>query len=127
MRVGAASRPWRECNRRRSPRAGSEVQRSLLTPAVGDASGPNATRGTQGAFDEQAWQREMNALRRISLLLSVAFAALCARIVIDGPNRLDCLTGALILFLLLCAMALRRQGRRLQAAPRPETERVDGR
>ena len=89
MRVGAASPRWRNRNRRRSPQVGSEVQRPLLARAGDDAPAPNPNRGTQGASDEHGWQREMIRLRRISLLLSVALAALVARMVIDGPNVLN--------------------------------------
>lgn len=56
----------------------------------------------------------MNRLRRIVLLLSVALAAVLARMVIDGPKLLGDLTGALIVILLVCSLALRRQGVRLQ-------------
>ena len=69
----------------------------------------------------------MNRLRRIILLLSVALAAVIARMVIDGPKLLVGLTGALIVVLLLCSLALRRQGVRLQPGASSETERVDGR
>ncbi len=67
----------------------------------------------------------MKGLRRISLLLSVALAAVIARMVIDGPKLLGDVTGALILVLLLCSLALRRQGRRLQPGASSETEQVD--
>jgi hypothetical protein len=66
------------------------------------------------AIDEQAWEREMNRLRRISVLLSVVLAAVVARMVIDGPRLLGDLTGALIAVLLLCALALRRRGARVR-------------
>ena len=45
----------------------------------------------------------MNGLRRIILLLSVALAAVIARMVIDGPKLLGGLTGALIVVLLQLA------------------------
>jgi hypothetical protein len=66
----------------------------------------------------------MNRLRRIILLLSVALAAVIARTLIDGPKLLGGLTGALIGVLLLCSLALRRQGVRLQRSAWSETERV---
>jgi hypothetical protein len=69
----------------------------------------------------------MNGLRRIILLLSVALAAVVARMIISGPNLLGGLTGALIVVLLLCSLALRRQGVRLQPGASSETERVDAR
>jgi hypothetical protein len=69
----------------------------------------------------------MNRLRRISLLLSTALAAVVARTVINGPKLLGDLTGALIVVLLLCSLALRRQGVRLQPGAPSETERVDAR
>jgi hypothetical protein len=69
----------------------------------------------------------MNRLRRIILLLSVALAAVIARMVIGGPKLLGGLTGALIVVLLLCSLALRRQGVRLQAGASSETESVDAR
>jgi hypothetical protein len=119
MRVEAASPRWRNRDRRRSPRVGSERQRPLLAHAGDDAPAPNPNCGTQAASDEHGWQREMIRLRRISLLLSVSLAALVARMVIDGPNLLNGLTGGLILVLLLWATALQRQGRRLQSASRP--------
>jgi hypothetical protein len=67
----------------------------------------------------------MKGLRRISLLLSVALAAVIARMVIDGPKLLGGLTGALILVLLLVSLRLGQQGRRLQPGASSETERVD--
>jgi hypothetical protein len=69
----------------------------------------------------------MNRLRRIILLLSVALAAVIARMVIDGPKLLSSLTEALIVILLLGALALRRQGLALQPGASSETERVDAR
>ena len=48
----------------------------------------------------------MNRLRRISLLLSAALAAVVARMVIDGPKLLGDLTGALIVVLLLCSLVV---------------------
>jgi hypothetical protein len=69
----------------------------------------------------------MNGLRRIIFLLSAALAAVIARLVIDGPKLLDDLTGALIAVLLLCSLALRRQGLRLRPGAPSETERVDAR
>jgi hypothetical protein len=69
----------------------------------------------------------MNRLRRIILLLTVALTAVIARMVIDGLKLLGGLTGALILILLVCSLALRRQGVRLQPGAPSETERVDAR
>ena len=69
----------------------------------------------------------MNGLRRIVLLLSVALAAVVARIIIDGPKLVSGLTGAPIVVLLLCSLALRRQGRRLDPGASSETERIDPR
>ena len=69
----------------------------------------------------------MNRLRRLILLLSVALAAVVARMVIDGPKPLSGLTGALILVLLLCSLRLRRQGHRLHPGAPSETQRVDAR
>jgi len=42
--------------------------------------------GCTSRIDKQVWEREMNRLRRISLLLGAALAAVVARIVIDGPE-----------------------------------------
>jgi hypothetical protein len=69
----------------------------------------------------------MNRLRRMNLLLGVALAAIVARMVIDGPNLLGALTAALIVVLLLCSLALWRQGVRLQPGASSETTRVDTR
>ena len=69
----------------------------------------------------------MNGLRRIILLLSLALAAVVARMVINGPKLLGELSGALIIVLLFCSLALRRQGVRLQPGATSETERVDAR
>jgi hypothetical protein len=82
--------------------------------------------GCTSRIDKQVWEREMNRLRRISLLLGAALAAVVARIVIDGPELVSGLTGSLILVLLVCSQALRRQGRRLSRGTSSETERVDG-
>jgi hypothetical protein len=67
----------------------------------------------------------MIRLLRIILLLTVSLTAVIARMVIDGPKLLGGLAGALILILLVCSLALRRQGRRLQPGASSETERVD--
>jgi hypothetical protein len=69
----------------------------------------------------------MNGLRRIILLLSLARAAVVARMVIDGPKLLGDLSGALIILLPFCSLALRRQGVRLQPGASSETQRVDAR
>jgi hypothetical protein len=69
----------------------------------------------------------MNRLHRIILVLSVALAAVIARMVIDGPKLLGAITAALIVVLLLCSLALRRQGVRLQPGALSEAERVSRR
>jgi hypothetical protein len=111
--AGPASRPQRHRDRKRSRRVGSKVQRPALTATRGDAPKATRTARARAAIDEHVWEREMNRLRRISLLLSAALAAVVARMLIDGPNLLGDLTGALILVLLFCSLALTRQGRRL--------------
>jgi hypothetical protein len=69
----------------------------------------------------------MNRLRRIILLLSIALAVVIAHMVIDGPNLLGGVTGALIVVLLCCSLALRRQGVRLQPGASSKTEQGDAR
>jgi hypothetical protein len=69
----------------------------------------------------------MNRLRRITLLLGAALAAVISRIVVDGPKLSLDLTGALISLLLACSVALRRHGRRLDPDASSEAERVDAR
>jgi hypothetical protein len=125
--VGPASRPRRNRNRKRSRRVGSNVEPPPRTATGGCTLEPTRTPGARAAIDEQVWERTMNRLRRIILLLSVALATVIARMVIDGPKLLGGLTGALIVVLLLCSLALRRQGVRLQPGASSETERVDAR
>jgi hypothetical protein len=67
----------------------------------------------------------MNRLRRITLLVGAALAAVIARIIVDGPTLPLDLTGALVLLLLTCSVALRRHGRRLNPDASSEAERVD--
>jgi hypothetical protein len=67
----------------------------------------------------------MNRLRRIIFLLSAALAAVIAHTAIAGPKLLGDLSGALIVVLLVCSLALRRQGLRLQPGASSETERVE--
>ena len=69
----------------------------------------------------------MNRLRQITVLLGTALAAVIARIVIDGPKLVFDLTGALVLLLLACSVALRRQGRRLDQGASSQTGRGDAR
>ncbi len=69
----------------------------------------------------------MTRRRRITLLLGAALAAVIARIVVDGPKLSLDLTGALMLLLLACSVALGRHGRRLDPDPSSEAERVDAR
>ena len=85
--------------------------------------GPTTERRT--ATDGDVWEREMNTLRRISVVLSAALAAVVARIVIDGPEPVDDLTAALILLLLIFSLVLRRQGHRLRAGASFRTKRAD--
>jgi hypothetical protein len=66
------------------------------------------------AIDERVWERAMNGLRRIIVLLSVVLVAVVARTVIDGPKLLGGLAGALVVLLLLFSLALRRHGNRLR-------------
>jgi hypothetical protein len=103
------------------------VERPQRTATGGDAAAPSRTAEARAAIDEQVWEGAMNRLRRMSMVLSVALAAVIARTVVDGPRLLGGLTGALIVVLLLCSLALRRQGVRLQPDASPDTERVDAR
>jgi hypothetical protein len=66
------------------------------------------------AIDERVWERAMNGLRRIIVLLSVVLVAVVARTVIDGPKLLGGLAGALVVLLLFFSLALRRHGNRLR-------------
>ena len=68
--VGPASRPRRNRNRKRSRRVGSKVERPPRTATDGCAPEPTRTAGARAAIDEQVWERTMNRLRRIILLLS---------------------------------------------------------
>jgi hypothetical protein len=125
--VGPASRPRRNRKRKRSRRVGSMVRPPSSTATGGRTPKTTRTAGAPAAIDEQVWERTMNRLRRIILMLSAVLAAVIARLVIDGPKLLSDLTGVLIVVLLLCSLALRRQGVRLQPAVVPETKRVDAR
>lgn len=69
----------------------------------------------------------MNRLRQITALLSTALAAVTARIVVDGPKLVSGLAGALMLLLLACSIALRRQGRRLDPGASSKNGRDDAR
>jgi hypothetical protein len=71
--------------------------------------------------------RATKRLRRITLLLGAAVAAIIARIIVDGPKLPLDLTGALMLLLLTCSVALRRHGHRLSPYASSEAERVDAR
>jgi hypothetical protein len=73
----------------------------------------------RASLDEQVWEREMNRLRRIRLLLSAALAAVIARMVIDGPELVGGLTGALLIVLLVGSLALRRRGHELRPGGSP--------
>jgi hypothetical protein len=123
--VRPASRPRRNRNGKRSRRVGSKVERPQRTATGGRAPQPTRTAAARAAIDEQVWACTMNRLRRMIRLLSVALTAVVARLVIDGPTLLGDLTGALIVLLLLCSLALRQQGVRLQAGASSGTERVD--
>ncbi len=122
---GTGSRPPR--NRNRNRRVVSKVERPPRAATGGSGPEPTRTAGTRAAIDEQVWERTMIGLRRIILLLSFALAAVIARMTIDGPGLLGGLTGALIVVLLLCSLALRRQGVRLQPDASSQTKRFDAR
>jgi hypothetical protein len=81
----------------------------------------------QPVLREQVWEREMNRLRRIRALLIIALAAVIARIAIDGAKLFVVLAGALILALLLCTLALIRQGGPLRPHAESDDERSDAR
>jgi hypothetical protein len=101
------------------------TQRPSNTATGGHAPVSIRTPGTPATIDKQDLERAMEGLRRFSLLLSVALAAVIARLVIDGPTVAGGLTGALILALLLFSLRLKQQGRRLQPSASPETERTN--
>jgi len=82
--IGSANRLRR--NRRLPRRIDSDVQVPSRPGAGARAPAPTRTTGTPAAIDEQVWERTMNRLRRIMLLLKVALAAVVARTVIDAPN-----------------------------------------
>jgi hypothetical protein len=88
---------------------------------------PTRSERARAAIDKQVFERAMNRLRRITLLLGAALAAVIARIVVDGPKLSLDLTGALILLLLAWSVALRRHGRRRDPDASSEAERVDAR
>jgi phosphate starvation-inducible membrane PsiE len=69
----------------------------------------------------------MKRLRQIILLLAATLTALVARMVTDGPKLLGALTAALTVVLLICALAVRRQGRTLQSGGSSETGPFDAR
>jgi hypothetical protein len=125
--VSPASRPRRNGNRKQCRGVRSSAQRPPRTDTGGCAPEPTRTAEEPTAIDQQVWERTMNGLRRIVLLLSTALAAVVARIIIDGPKLVSGLTGALIVVLLLCSLALRRQGRRLDPGASSETGRIDPR
>ncbi len=101
------------------------AQRPPRTATGADAATATRTTDRRPTIDEHVWQREMNTLRRISLVLGAALAAVAARIVIDGPELVDDLTAALILLLLVCSLALRRQAHQLRPAASSQTKRAD--
>jgi hypothetical protein len=100
----------------------SDAKRPPLSATSDAAPRPTRTAKRRGPIDEHAWQREMNTLRRIGLVLSAALAAVVAHMVIDGPELIGDLTAALILLLLICALVLRRQGHRLRPEPHPRPD-----
>jgi membrane protein YdbS with pleckstrin-like domain len=81
----------------------------------------------QPVLGEQVWEREMNRLRRIRALLIIALAAVIVRVAIDGAKLIVVLAGALILGLLLCTLALIRQGGRWRRHAESDNERSDAR
>ena len=132
MSVAPASRPRRNPSRNQIRAARSSVERPPRPPSNGSPAEPTRTAAATAPVDEQAWARAMRQLRHITLVLSTALAAVIARIVIDGPKPLFDLTGALMLLLLACSVALRRHGRRLSRGASPPSrsassgaERVD--
>jgi hypothetical protein len=106
--------------------SGSGVKRHARPAPACDATKPTRTRG-RAAIDEVVWERQMIRLRRVGLVLGAALAAIVARMVIDGPELLAGLTGALIPVLLVCSLVLRRQGHRLRPGASSQTTRGDPR
>jgi hypothetical protein len=119
--------PPRNRRQSRSRPAQDAAQRAQLTSTGGD--GPALTRAVQRqpVLGEQVWEREMNRLRRIRALLIIALAAVIVRVAIDGAKLIVVLAGALILGLLLCTLALIRQGGRWRRHAESDNERSDAR
>lgn len=124
--VAPASRPARNRSGKQPRRLGISVERPPRSPSRGCPPQPTPT-AARAAADEQAWARAMHRLRQITVLLGTALAAVLARILIDGPQLASALTGALILLLLACSIALRRRGRRLDPGASSQIGRDDAR
>jgi hypothetical protein len=89
---------------------------------VGDSSA-RESRDARITLSRAVWEREMRNLRIIVRLLAIVLAVLVARALLSGATLAVGVAGATVAILLLAALGLSRQGRRLQ--PRDERAPAD--
>lgn len=74
--------------------------------------------GTRDQLRRSAWEREMRRLGVIVRVLAAVLLALAARVLVSGINAVIGVTGGIVAGLLVAALLLTRQGRRLEPTPR---------
>lgn len=108
-------------NRDRSRTGRREVMRTPRHAQIAQDQPPSRTAPTRARRDQANWDREMNRLRTVSLLLGFTLLTVAARMIIDGVTPLSGMTAALMIVLLVASLLLRRRGTRL----RPGADRND--
>lgn len=100
-------------SRNRAPKTPGDAQR-LSRPASRAPDRPSRGPGTATGVADPTWERELNRLRRVSLVLGVILATVLVRMVVNGPTLLTGLAAGLIAALLLAYVLLWRWGKRLR-------------
>jgi hypothetical protein len=102
-----------------SAMADRSVRSRRLDAAAGARGRPSRSQArTRDQLRRSAWEREMRRLRVIVRLLAVVLLALAARMVVSGINAVIGVTGGIVAGLLVAALLLTREGRRLEPNPR---------
>jgi hypothetical protein len=87
--------------------------------AAGNEAAERGSRDAEITLSRTVWERQMRNLRIIVRLLAIVLVVLVARALLSGATLAVGVAGATVAVLLLAALGLARQGRRLEPDGEP--------